>query len=107
MDGLPESVAHLVKALRPAGLWYGALTTVVIVSVWCLQDQAWEKWPTPIRCATWWWLVASVAAVPYTHVVGAFAARAEREAIRNLPVAGPPVETATARPVQEREPGPS
>lgn len=93
MEGVPESIAHLLRALRPAGLWYGALSAVVAFSVWCLQDKTgWMDWPAPIRCAMWSWLVATVLAVPYTHLVGAITARIERRSIDALPVAQPPAQ---------------
>lgn len=88
---MPESVAQLLRALRPAGLWYGTLSAVVAISVWCLQDKAsWSDWPPPIRCAMWSWLVATVLAVPYTHFVSAMTTRAERRSLDQLPVAPPP-----------------
>lgn len=90
VEGLPESVAHLLRALRPAGLWYGTLSAVVVLALWCLHEHAWADWPAPIRCATWTWLVATVFAVPYTHLIAAVTGWVEQRNVARLPVAHPP-----------------
>lgn len=73
MDPVQATIAQIVQGLRPAGLWYGALSTVVVLTTWSLQDQPFSAWPTPLRCGAWAWLIATASAVPYTHLV-AFAA---------------------------------
>lgn len=77
MAELPEpsdAVARFAATLTPYGRWYAALSVAVCVMVWCLRDQGWVDWPTPVRCGVWTWLTVSVAAPGFLLTQSAVAA---------------------------------
>jgi hypothetical protein len=66
-----DAVSRILHTLRPMGLWYSGLTTVVCLTMWCFQAKDFDAWPQPLRCLTWGWLVISCCAPVYVAGSGA------------------------------------
>jgi len=86
-----DAVAKLVRALRPIGLWYGAVTFVFCLLVyrgsagkWRAFDD-WSSWPEPLRWFTYFWVGITIFAPVYLLLWPSVAGRvqawlADREA---------------------------
>jgi hypothetical protein len=97
MEGIPDGIAQLARALRPQGLWFAASTVLLGLIIWAYQDVTFNLWPPPLRYFSWGWFIAWCLAVPYMHwtsraaAISALSVRAEKDEA-NGPT--PPSETA-------------
>lgn len=98
VESIPDIVAGVARGLRPIGLWYAAMTTVVGVLIWGYNDTLYPFWPVPFRCLLWTWLVATMCAVPYIFVAGLtgwLTERVEATTLRKPPHLAPPTPPTT------------